>query len=68
MLLQWQMATAKGAWVTISDELIEEVQEKTKEEFKKQHQGIDKLRVYFEENPKISEYLYKKFLDVLKKA
>ena len=68
MLLQWQMATAKGAWVTIGDELIEEVQEKTKEEFKKQHQGIDKLRVYFEENPKISEYLYKKFLDVLKKA
>ena len=68
MLLMWNMATAKGAWVSIADELIEEVEEKTGEEFKKQHQGPDNLRKYFQENTKISDYLYNKFLNVLKKA
>ena len=29
MMLAWDMATAKGAWVTVSDEVIDEVQEKT---------------------------------------
>ena len=49
MLLAWEMATAKGAWITIADDLIEEVKEKTSLELKKQHQGMDNLRKYFEE-------------------
>ena len=64
----WNMASAKGAWVTIADELITEVEEKTGEEFKKQHQGPDNLRKYFQENIKISQYLYEKFLNVLKRS
>ena len=68
MLIAWDMAKAKGAWVSISDELIEEVEKKTKLEFKKQHQGMDNLRKYFEENKEIGKYLFNKFREVLKKA
>jgi len=62
------MAKAKGAWVTISDELIEEVQKEAGLELKKQHQGMDNLRKYFEENKDIGKFLFNKFRDVLKKA
>lgn len=68
MLLAWEMATAKGAWVTISDEIVEEVKEKIGIEFKKQHQGMDNLRKYFEENKEIGKYLFYKFRDALKKS
>ena len=68
MMLAWDMATAKGAWVTISDEMIKEVQEETKLEFKKQHQGADNLSKYFEENKEIGKYLFNKFREVLKKS
>ena len=62
------MATAKGAWVTISDEIIEEVKKEIDIELKKQHQGIDNFRKYFEENKEIGKYLFNKFRNVLKKG
>lgn len=68
MMLAWDMASARGAWVTISDEVIEEVKEKTDLELKKQHQGIDNFRKYIEENKKIGKFLFYKFRDVLKKS
>lgn len=68
MLLMWEMAVAKGAWVTISDELIEEVLKETSLEFKKQHQGADNLRKYLTENPEIGKYLFNKFKEVLKRS
>ena len=68
MLLMWEMAQAKGAWVTISDDLIEEVQKETGLEFKKQHQGMDNLRKYFTENKEIGKYLFNKFREALKKS
>ena len=68
MLLAWEMATAKGAWITIADDLIEEVKEKTSLELKKQHQGIDNLRKYFEEEKEIGKYIFFKFRDTLKKS
>ena len=68
MMLAWDMAKAKGAWVTISDELIEEVKKETNLEFKKQHQGMDNFGKYFEENPEIGKHLFHKFRDVLKKS
>jgi len=64
----FDMAKAKGAWVTINDEIIEEVKENLNLEFKKQHQGVDNLRKYFEENKEIGKYLFKKFREVLKKS
>ncbi len=47
---------------------IEDVKENLNFEFKKQHQGIDNLRKYFEENPEVGKYLFKKFIQVLKKS
>ncbi len=68
MMLAWEMATAKGAWVTISDEIIEEVKTETGLELKKQHQGVDNLSKYFEEEKEIGKYLFTKFREVLKKS
>jgi RecA/RadA recombinase len=68
MMLAWDMATAKAAWVTVADELIEEVKSETGLELKKQHQGTDNLSKYFEENKEIGKYLFNKFREVLKKA
>ena len=68
MMLAWDMAVAKGAWVTISDELVEEVQKELNVELKKQHQGMDNLRKYFEENKEIGKYIFNKFREALKKA
>jgi len=68
MLLQWGMAQARGAWVTISDDLVDEVEKELNLEFKKQHQGMDNLRKYFEENKEIGKYIFHKFRDTLKKT
>lgn len=68
MMLQWDMASRKGAWITISDELIKEVKEETELDLDKQHQGLDNLRKYFEENKEIGKFLFFKFRDVLKKS
>lgn len=65
-LLTWEMAVAKGAWVTISDSLLKELQE-NKLEMIKQHQGVDNLRKYLEENQSITQYLFNKFKTALKK-
>jgi len=63
-ILAWEFATAKGAWVTFSDEVIEELK-KSNIELKKQHQGIDNLRLYLEDNKQITEYFYDKFIKTL---
>ena len=68
MMIAWDMATAKGAWVAVSDEIIEEVKNETGLEFKKQHQGVDNLSKYVEENKDIGKYLFNKFREVLKKS
>ena len=68
MMLAWDMATAKGAWVTISDEIVEEVKKNANLELKKQHQGMDNFGKYFEENKEIGKYLFNKFREALKKT
>jgi RecA/RadA recombinase len=63
-ILSWEFATAKGAWVTFSDEIVDELK-KSNIELKKQHQGVDNLRLYLEENKQITEYFYNKFINTL---
>jgi len=63
-ILSWEFATAKGAWVTFTDEIIEELK-KSNLELKKQHQGIDNLRSYLEDNKPIVDYFYNKFINTL---
>jgi len=50
--------------VTFSDEIINELKEQNLE-LKKQHQGIDNLRSYLEENRPIVDYFYNKFVNTL---
>ncbi len=68
MLLSWTLATAKGAWITVSDDLVEEVKKATKKEIPKQHHGMDKFYQYFEDNQDVTEYLYEKFKEILKES
>jgi len=63
-ILSWEFAIAKGAWVTFTDDIIEELK-KSNLELKKQHQGIDNLRSYLEENKNITNYFYNKFINTL---
>ena len=63
-ILSWEFASAKGAWVTFTDEIIEELK-KENLELKKQHQGIDNLRSYLEDNKPIVDYFYNKFINTL---
>lgn len=66
MLLMFDMVVSKGAWITVSDDLIKEAKE-NKLELEKQHQGIENFRKYLEENIKLTEFLFQKFKNVLKK-
>jgi len=59
-LLAWQFITAKGAWITVGDEMIKELKDNDLE-LQKQHQGMDNFRKYLEENPKITDYLFEKY-------
>ena len=65
-LLAWEFAHAKGAWITITDELIKELSDNNLE-MPKQHQGADNLKNFLEENPNITKYLFNKFMNVLKR-
>jgi RecA/RadA recombinase len=66
-LLAFDMAKKSGAWVSVSDELIEEIKNELNLEMPKQHQGIDNFKKFFEDNEEIGKYLFNKFREVLKK-
>ena len=59
-LLAWQFIIAKGAWITCSDQIVEELKESGLE-LQKQHQGMDNFRKYLEENVKITDFLFEKY-------
>lgn len=63
-ILAWEFASSKGAWITFTDEIIDECKG-VGLELKKQHQGIDNLRLYLEENKNITDYFYNKFIKTL---
>ncbi len=65
-LLLWDMLKKKGPWLEIGSNLLEELQ-KIDAEFPKQIQGEDNLVKLLEEKPQITEFLYKKFKDILSK-
>ena len=65
-LLAWEFAHAKGAWITMTDELVAELAA-IDLVLPKQHQGEANLKNFLEENPKITSYLFNKFIGVLKR-
>ena len=65
-LLMFEMISQKGAWITVSDELITELS-KNKLTIDKQHQGMDNFRKYLEENKEVCDFLFCKFKSALTK-
>ena len=64
MLLQWDMATSKGAWIVVGDTLVEELK-KEGLKIESKHQGLDNFRKYLEESHEIRDYLFNKFKKAL---
>jgi len=64
MLLQWKMAEAKGAWIIVADEVIQELKEAGMEMDSK-HQGMDNFRKYLEREQEICNYLFTKLKNAL---
>lgn len=56
-LLSFDLAKKAGAWITVSDKLIEDM-EKVGQKMEKQHNGMDKFREYLENNPELTKVLY----------
>jgi len=61
MLIQWGFAKKSGAWIAFDKTLIEEINKETEIDFPEKIQGMEQLRTYLEENPKICTYLFNKF-------
>lgn len=66
MMLAFDMAKAKGAWVEIAPETITSLKEKGLE-MPDKFNGEVKFKAFFEENPKVTEHFFNMFKEVLKK-
>lgn len=67
MLLMWSQLKRKGdkgAWFNLDESIFKELKEINKE-CPEKFQGLDNVRLFLEENPNITDYLYKKYSDVL---
>jgi len=62
----WGMIKTKGAWNTWSESICKELQEIDKD-VPQQIQGQDNVVKYLESQPKVTDFLYKKFKDILSK-
>lgn len=63
LLIQWEMIEKRGSWIYFTEELISELKSagfEIEDEFK--IQGDVKLKDWLEDNPKIVDFFYNKFL------
>jgi len=65
-LIKWELVKQKGAWLTFQNEIVEELKTANLE-LVPQHQGLDNLRIYFEQNPIITKFLFDKLRKTLSK-
>ena len=66
MLLMWEMITKKGPWLTFNEAILKEAKD-AGVEIQQQHQGMDNLRSYLEENQNVTKYFFNKFKEALSK-
>ena len=64
MMFAFQMAIKKGAWISLSEELIEELKQKGID-FESKFQGDQKFISYLESNPELCDFLYKEFCNAI---
>ena len=67
MLIQWGFAKKSGAWIAFDKALIDELKKETDQDLPEKIQGMEQLRTFLEENPKICIYLFNKFKVALSK-
>jgi RecA/RadA recombinase len=67
MLIQWGFAKKSGAWIAFDKAIIDEVKKETDQDLPEKIQGMDQLRTFLEENPKICNYLFNKFKETFAK-
>ena len=64
LLIQWDYCKKSGAWISVNEALREELAQNDLEMPEKIH-GMMKLFDFLEQNPKLVEYLFSKFKNVL---
>ena len=60
MLYLFNLIDKKGAWISVSEDLIKELSDK-KFEINEKFQGEQRLIDFLEENEKLSDFLYEDF-------
>jgi len=66
LLLSWGFVDKSGAWIKFGDEFREELEKVERVgDVPSALQGITKLRDWLESEPKVTEYLYQKFLTLI---
>ena len=60
MLYLFNLIEKKGAWISVSEDLIKELSDK-KLEINEKFQGEQRLIDFLEENEKLSDFLYEDF-------
>lgn len=60
VLMKYEKISRKASWMTIDEDLINEIKTDTGLECKALHQGEDKMMAYLEENPLIADWFFVK--------
>lgn len=63
MLLSLELMKAGGAWLTLDESLVKEMQAHNLEDIQVKFQGMENFRKYLEEHPKIVEFLFPKVVN-----
>lgn len=65
LMLGWEMIQKSGAWLRFSDEIRAEIKENTGIEIAEKIQGLDNVYKILEEDKKLTDYLFNKFLKLV---
>lgn len=65
LLLAWEMLQKSGSWLKLSPELLTEIKEHTGIELPEKMQGLDAAYQLLEEQPKVTDFLFDKFLKLV---
>jgi hypothetical protein len=60
VLLQFQKITKSGSWFYIAEDIIKGAKEKTGVDIPEKVQGMENIRLFLEEQPKVTDYLFVK--------
>jgi hypothetical protein len=68
MMLGWEQVSKAGSWLKIVQSLRDEVKENTGIELPEQVQGMAKLYDVIEGDPKVQNFLFEKFNELISTA